>query len=731
MVAPEAIFSNTALKDEAGPFDLRPLGGRMRRVGRSALIRLNVAFGLGLLLGAAPAAPSYHGVERAIQQIRDDWARPGAPTQPNAPGWNALFDVMTGDLRAYSAATTETSRLIPLDRLYRVSVALGAVSWAPAAGLREELREWLRPRVRLAWAERQLVQTLRTMPGASDPSVQANHEKWRHFVDDDLGRSLQRYDSAATVAQRQAALHQVYGALNALQARNQAFAWDPSLELQAALNDLYNRPNLDVSADLNTVSPAFNVNLVTSGPVFRKGYWSQVTAGPKTGFGLLSSDNGIAFSNSQALTSVTPIHDFQQQIARDSQGQRVAKLYQFGATSSDQQELTIVTKITTNGLELYPSFKHSVGLNVSSDPQRGGGVGRAVATLVGFGQPKITKKVWEGAYPKMQENVVQEAAEMGWEKTSAEAALRNVTLRQYLIGNNRLAFRNLLIEALSLRSRPENVLVSGTLKYLNAAEQVGADAPQPAAFARPDPGVSADLHLSSIMTNFTRGFLQSPESQKVENLMIVTQKVPPDAPPAQGVKVAQNADYPTFLKAVEAAQAANDPKVLAIRVKRPGRSPEFGADEQGHLVALVHDFLIEVPAPKQAAAGGALAGPPARVYRFTAPEAEFVISFKVESQTQTQPLRLTGRIEGFDAGPGALVYAVNEDESQAQPLSPFTSRIILGVFGGRLRGQPIDIPLSNLQLRGFAIRSLSPLEPSGWIRVNLDRTTPSPDAGIQ
>ena len=53
----------------------------------------------------------------------------------------------------------------------------------------------------------------------------------------------------------------------------------------------------------------------------------MVTAGPKTGFGLLPADAGIAFYNSQSLTSVTPIHDFQQQIEQDPQGRKAAKLY--------------------------------------------------------------------------------------------------------------------------------------------------------------------------------------------------------------------------------------------------------------------------------------------------------------------------------------------------------------------------------------------------------------------
>ena len=43
---------------------------------------------------AAPAAPTYVGVERTIESIRQAWAKPGARPEPNADGWNALFDAL-------------------------------------------------------------------------------------------------------------------------------------------------------------------------------------------------------------------------------------------------------------------------------------------------------------------------------------------------------------------------------------------------------------------------------------------------------------------------------------------------------------------------------------------------------------------------------------------------------------------------------------------------------------
>ena len=114
------------------------------------------------------------------------------------------------------------------------------------------------------------------------------------------------------------------------------------------------------------------------------------------------------------------------------------------------------------------------------------------------------------------------------------------------------------------------------------------------------------------------------------------------------------------------------------------------------------------------------------MYRLTSPLAEVSITFKIEPQSATQPLRLTGRIVGFDQGPDARIFAVRDDEAKAEQLTRFTSTIIFGVMRAKLVGQPIDVPLRKLDIPGFTLRSVSPLDPSGWIRVILDRTGPFP-----
>ncbi len=387
--------------------------------------------------------------------------------------------------------------------------------------------------------------------------------------------------------------------MNALNDRNKSMPWGPSVQLQTALNDLYNGPNLHATADVNAVAPKLANNLVESGPVYRKGQTSYVTAGPFLGFGLIASDDGIVFYNRQALSSVTPVNGFQQQIESNPQGRKVAKLYEFGATTYDQSVLTVVAVLRPSGLQVFPDSTHATDARIGSTPIPGKGFGRAVIGLLGFNQQKVTRKVYEGAIGQIRSGVVEESREETVERTAVRTAETNAQLSKFLPGGDRLEVNNLEIDGLKLRSRPEFVLVDGKILWKGASQQLGADLPKPSALNAASPGIAADVHIGSIAGNLARGYLQGDQAKTTTNLMVVTRKTPEGASPAGGVEVSQNVDYPTFLKAVEAAQALNDPKVMAVRVKKPGESPEFSVDRNGFLVALVHDFQLDVPAPNR------------------------------------------------------------------------------------------------------------------------------------
>jgi hypothetical protein len=697
----------------------------MRLVQRLVIAELALIGGLlGTVQAASPAPPSYFEVQRSIDTIRQSWSAPGARPQPNSAGWNVLFDALLNDFSAYGKATTEADRLSTLAHIQQISSELAVIPWSPAIALREEIRQWIRPRLHVAEAQRLLRDSVTALPPSADPTVQANRARWIDFADKDLGSALHDYDAAQTVSQRVAALRQIHASLDVLDRLNQNRPWWPSRELQSAVSDLFNQPNLDVSADVSIVSPYFDATLVQTGPIYRKGYWSQVTAGPKTGFGLLASDNGIAFFNKQSLVSVTPITDFQNQIAQDPQGRRAAKLYNFSATSYDWSELTVTTVLTTWGLSLSPNSTHNIDAAISACPVEGGGLGRAIAGIVGMDQDAITQKVREGALPKLKQQIPAEAQEEALERIGQETITRNADLRSKgLIGNNTLAVQDYLITQLSLRSRPEAVFLGGLFQW-QGVPQVGADAPQPLSMAANyEPGVTADVHLSSLLTTAAAGAYRRDEVRGVQNLMVTIRDVAPGTPPREAVSVTKNVDFPTYLKALP-QPAKPAPKQTVLRINRPEQPPEFSVDAKGNLVVVIRDFQMDVPAPESEANGG-MVGAAAKIYRIKIPQLELAFAYKVDS-APPGPLQIHASVADFNPGTNAEVLAITNDETKGTPLSRFTGALIVSTLGAKLRSQPINVSLDQVNLPGFSVRSISPLDPSGWVRVALERNFNAP-----
>jgi hypothetical protein len=348
-----------------------------------------------------------------------------------------------------------------------------------------------------------------------------------------------------------------------------------------------------------------------------------------------------------------------------------------------------------------------------------------VANLIGMNQDRINQRVYEGAIGQFRQRIPPEALEEAQERIGTEMAQRNAELSRFLIGNNMAAIEDFLISGLSLRSRPEAVYVGGLLQARTGDKQRGADAPQPARLAVPDPGLTADVHLSSALTSTVDGLFNRPSVQAVQNVMIQTRDVPPGTPPSQAVTVTRNVDFPTYLRAAEEASRANNPKVTALRVRRPGQPPEFAADARGYLVAMLRDLEIDAPAPDPKSQAGSLIGAPAKVLKLKIPQLEAAISYQVESPTPFSH-QVKSKVEEFNPSPTSQVLAINDDESKARPLNRFSGALVLSALATRMRSQPINASLDNLNLRGFAIQSISPLDPSGWVRVSLVRTATAP-----
>ncbi len=672
-----------------------------------------VLFGsLAIARAAAPAGSTFFEVERTILDVQKKWFDEHAKPTPYAPAWRGYFMDLRSDLVRYVTAQSEPDRSAALDRLDLRKRELAAVPWTGARDIADALDSWLAPRSAIALAEKRLVETIDHLPPPADAKIRGYREGWVDYVRGKLVAAQNAYEKAQTVADRLAALKTVDRLLATLRDRNKAAPWKPAHELETALENLFLRPNFNLKADAATIAPLLSFDPVKAEIVEFKGQTSYVTPGPKVAFGLLSSDDGIGFFNSQQMISITPVRGFQEQMMSDPKGARAGKLYYFSAVNRDDAILTINVLLKPGGLlQIWPTYLHSVQSAIDAAPTQGGGSGRLIASLIGMNRTKIVQKVHDGAIPRIRDEVEAGSLELGTIRTAENAAEQSAKLKKYFLDNETLAIKDLLVDHLALRSRPDYVEAAGRIDWKGAATGLGAVAPPPKRLDQAAPGVAANLHLSSILSNVVQGLIESKYADVKDILFVIKPKSVIAGAPK--VDVTTNADYKTFVKAVDGSK---NPGELAIRVRKPSRPPEFATDSQGRLVILVYEFDVSFPAPKkQSSSSSTLLGPAAKIYRMTSPLAEFDVDLKIDLPQGGKPPVVTAKIADFDPGPKVRIDAIDDDESKGKPLTKLSQSVVISGFKLALRAKPLDFKLDTLP-KEVEVREVSSLDPSGWMR---------------
>jgi hypothetical protein len=680
-------------------------------------------------LGAAPATPTYHAVLASIQRT-EAYLQGLTPEQnPHAAEWNRYFDGLRADLGAYSSSPSAGERVAALQRLYRASEALASVPWASAAELREELRSWLRPRTALAWAEYRVLQAVEALPEDSA----ATRDGWAAFIRNRLRAAQHDLEAADTVANRLLAQDRMHEAFQALRQSNQAASWSRTVALESAVADLYNMPDFEAAVDRTAVVNAvMKTGLVQQGWIYFKGQWSYVNPGPLTGVGFVPTADGIMLSISQAVHSTTPVQGFQEQVAQDPKGQRAAKLYQFDATTRNDAVLTttILFRLAT-GVQIAPGYQHGISASIGSLPQQGKGLGRFVASLVGYGQNRITNEVYEGAIDKIRQQVVESAGELAGIQSSQKADQINAQLRPYVLDAQTVALRDFGVTDLRMQTFPEYALIRGSIYSQSSSGPRGTIFPQPSTFQTLQQGVTVDVNLASAGNSLSRGYFEGAMARDVENVMIVTTtrldnpEQPPDPnvpagpanPKKPGVEFQQNVPWETYLARVQQARAQKDVEAQAIRLYKPKEAPKVAPDANGHLVVYLPEMTLEVPAPPQAVRGSPLTGPPAQVYRIQFRQAEFLLDLKLQPYTYPEPAHVVGQVVQFDPGGNVQVWAINEDPDQPVALNALTARIVGSTVASRLKAMPFDVPIEALRGGKVQLIDASAMDPTGWMRL--------------
>ena len=127
---------------------------------------------------------------------------------------------------------------------------------------------------------------------------------------------------------------------------------------------------------------------------------------------------------------------------------------------------------------------------------------------------------------------------------------------------------------------------------------------------------------------------------------------------------------------------------------------------------------MEVPAPPGAEKGGLL-GAPSKVLRFVVPTAEFTLSYKVATNASGPPTEIDAKVEDFVPSANSKVQTIFDDEAKPTTMGPFQANLALLGFKNKLQQVPIKVPLTSLTIPGFSLTEISPLDPSGWMRVVL------------
>lgn len=679
-----------------------------------------LVLGFTFLLGAAPVAPSHQPVESTLARIEADLKADPAVTADRASGWQAYLSAIRDGLNRYRGAEDAAERHRALERLNQLSRGLQPSQWPQAVAVRQALENWAGPRSNLVNAMRGVTAAIDALPKTEDPAQVANRKRWIELVNDELGPALGRYDRAATAPEQVEAASRLRKAALDLDGVARKESWPPTDRLNFMLAQLLDRPNVEATADARTLSPVFERDVVTTGPLYRRGQVIQVTAGPKIGFGLLPSDNGIAFYNRQLMSNYTAVRGFQEQLASDERGQKAAKLYTFSVATQDQSQVTVSTVIRTKGIQIDMDNTHNIQVLMSSRPTPGGGMGRALACLMGMNQEAIRQQVYQNAEGRIKQNLIDGSRAEAADRSAKAKAEQDARLAQFIAGNT-LAYSVFAVTGLDLRSRPDYAWVRGTAQWREPTRALGADTPKPAHFSTWQPGVTADLHLNSLLRNFANGYLNSPAAADASSVLISFRGAQPGQSFLDSLKIQKNPDHAAHIKAVDEGVESQDPKALAVRVFRPEGAPDFAADQNGNLVVLVPGLKVDIPVPANARNRALGALPPAKIYRLESPLAEVVLSFRFEPQDGNGPDRIVGQIQSLDLGATARILALDdEDEAKTTPLNAFAGAFVLGLARSRVQGLPVTLPLSILPLPPLTVRSLSPLDPSGWIRLVVE-----------
>lgn len=661
---------------------------------------------------AANVAPTYRGVQDQLNRL----------TLTSDPVISEARKKLEDDLAKVVSSRSLDDRANAYQALQADAAQWAA--WAPydpvAADVSNALVQWVSPRLRAA----QYGISVRDTIARGDYGVTDAHRQLYTEVIAPLIESIEDYEAAKTAGQRFEAREKLRELIAQLQIRQQTTPWLDAASIIETVKSRWQSPNMLVTVTAEGLRPLLDRGIVTPDPVFYKGRTSYVTPRERYGYGLIPSADAVSFYIRQAMTSVTPVTDFEQQVQANRGGRILTRAYALGNTIQNDSLLTMSFAIRPSGMAMSPSYQNNARPNLSVTPRQGGGLTRAFIGLAGMDRQAIANQIYSRSIGQIQSETETNSLELGQMRANEAAAQLNGAIMPYRRGPNTFSYQKFLVDRVLTRTEPTHIHAEARLEY----EFPGLETIGPIDVAPPlDPvdarHVTAAIHIPNLLENIASNYLADLAARGPTTIGFM-----PDRDGDGVLEIDVNGDDLHFRSALEEnARISGKPAGAALEPDKPLAAislgdkkivPHFTVSDKGNLIMLLRDVRVDVASP---ALTLMTAGRFGNAVRIDTPSAEVEIAFVKQPATADQPEKLALKVLTVTLDPKARIFTFDEPGKEPKEVGTFRKIGLVSAATAVMTSRPFDLPLDALRL-GDRVRvvKIDTLGSLGWFQFVLD-----------
>lgn len=547
--------------------------------------------------------------------------------------------------------------------------------------------------------------------------------------------SLEQYEAADKVGLRFDAREKVRALVSKLSDKLTELNWPDAGKIIEAIESRWESPNLLITVSAEGLKPLLDRSIVNNEAIQYKGRVSYVTPGDRQGYGLIPSDDSLAFYVRQAMTSVTPVTDFEQQVQSNQGGRILTRAYALGNTIQNDSILTMSFAVRPTGVAMTPSYENNVQPQLSIAPRQGGGLTRMVMGIAGMSQQRVVNEIYNRSIGQIQSETAVNSKELGQLRANEAASELNDSLKSFARSEDSLAFDKIVAERIKTRTEPTHIHAETRVLYdVKGIRSIGPLDVPPPLDPVDDRYITAALHVPNVMENLAANFFEEISKRGKATIAFLPDN---DGDGALEVEI-QSGQELLHMAVGESLRITKEPKGAklasgapfgAITISEQKLVPHFSMDDKGHLVMLFKAFKMDIAAPALTMfSDGRLGG----AIRIDSPGAELDMEIINLPASGGQPERLALKVHSFQLDPRSKIYAYTEAGKEPTELSAFRKATVLAAASGFLASRPLDLPLDALRFGDkVKVVKVAPIGKLGWYQFVVDADALLQDLGKQ